>query len=221
MNVCFRSKAPDGVSSFIKLHSLITPRATTEFSYRYSSETSAFVILSFFLLSSPSAASGPTPAARAQELAQITKALADEGMEALDLSENEFAKSHVRHMVGGRSGVKDERVIRFGESHESVGADIALQNSPNVQVRSVNSWPACSRTGTSPCSITGITGPVSFCLLIISRLVQLTTSDVGKVLVGVQVPAAASAEFDQFLVDLGYPWAEETDNAAYKQFLQV
>lgn len=40
----------------------------------------------------------------------------EEGMEACDLSDNEFAKSHVRHMVGGRSDVTEERVIRFGES---------------------------------------------------------------------------------------------------------
>ena len=73
------------------------------------------MILSFFLLSSPSAASGPTPAARAQELEEITNALSAEGMDALDLSENEFAKSHVRHMVGGRSDVNEERVIRFGK----------------------------------------------------------------------------------------------------------
>lgn len=36
-------------------------------------------------------------------------------MEAMDLSEDEFAKAHVRHLVGGRAGVVDERVFRFGE----------------------------------------------------------------------------------------------------------
>ena len=37
-------------------------------------------------------------------------------MEALDISEDEFAKAHVRHLVGGRAEVKDERVFRFGMS---------------------------------------------------------------------------------------------------------
>jgi threonine dehydratase len=44
-------------------------------------------------------------------------------------------------------------------------------------------------------------------------------ADVGKVLVGVQVPPDANAAFEQFLVDLGYPYVEETNNAAYRQFL--
>lgn len=44
-------------------------------------------------------------------------------------------------------------------------------------------------------------------------------TDVGKVLVGIQVPQDASDEFDQFLEQLGYPWVEETENMAYKMFL--
>jgi len=44
-------------------------------------------------------------------------ALAMEGMTAVDLSDDEFAKSHVRHMVGGKSRVPHERVFRFGKSH--------------------------------------------------------------------------------------------------------
>lgn len=38
------------------------------------------------------------------------------GIEAVDLSEDEFAKSHVRHLVGGRSAVEHERIFRFGSS---------------------------------------------------------------------------------------------------------
>jgi hypothetical protein len=45
----------------------------------------------------------------------------DNGLEAFDFSEDEFAKSHVRHLVGGRAEVKDERVFRFGQfaSHKA------------------------------------------------------------------------------------------------------
>lgn len=43
--------------------------------------------------------------------------------------------------------------------------------------------------------------------------------DVGKVLVGVQVPPDASEEFERYLEELGYPYVEETDNMAYKMFL--
>ena len=100
--------------SFIKLHSIIHPRATTEFSYRYSSDHEAHIITSFLLNSSPSSAS-ISPEARAKEVGEIVAALEKEGMTAVDLSDDEFAKSHVRHMVGGRRQVPYERVFRFGK----------------------------------------------------------------------------------------------------------
>ena len=101
-------------TSFIKLHSIIHPRATTEFSYRYSSDHEAHIITSFLLNSSPSSAS-ISPEARAKEVGEIVTALEKEGMTAVDLSDDEFAKSHVRHMVGGRRQVPYERVFRFGK----------------------------------------------------------------------------------------------------------
>jgi hypothetical protein len=100
--------------SFIKLHSIINPRATTEFAYRYSSPKEAYIITSFLLLSSPSSASGPTPEARAEEVSSLQTQMAEAGMESVDLSDDEFAKSHVRHMVGGKKVVQHERVFRFG-----------------------------------------------------------------------------------------------------------
>jgi threonine dehydratase len=73
------------------------------------------VVTSFLLNSSPSSAT-ISPEARAKEVGQIFAALAKEGMTAVDLSDDEFAKSHVRHMVGGKSRVPYERVFRFGKS---------------------------------------------------------------------------------------------------------
>jgi hypothetical protein len=101
--------------SFVKLHSIIHPRATTEFVYRYSSPKEAYIITSFLLISSPSSASGPSPEARAEELATLQTQMAEAGMESVDLSDDEFAKSHVRHMVGGKKSVEHERIFRFGE----------------------------------------------------------------------------------------------------------
>jgi threonine dehydratase len=74
------------------------------------------IICSFLLRSSPSSASGPSPAERQKEIDVVIKSLNDNGIEASDLSENEFAKSHVRHLVGGRGAVNDERLFRFGQS---------------------------------------------------------------------------------------------------------
>jgi len=107
-------------SSFIKFHSLLDGRAITEFSYRHSSTTTGFIICSFLLRSSPSSASGPSPEARTAELREVFRSLKEAGIEAVDLSEDEFAKSHVRHLVGGRSLVEHERIFRFGGSPGSI-----------------------------------------------------------------------------------------------------
>lgn len=42
-------------------------------------------------------------------------------MEAVDLSDNEMAKSHARYLIGGKANVKDERIFRF-EFPERPGA---------------------------------------------------------------------------------------------------
>lgn len=119
--------------SFLALHSVIHPRAVTEFVYRYSSPKRAFIFLSFYLASvssrpsAPAAASGAsTPALtpqqlREEELSGIIGALKGKGMNALDISDNELAKSHARYLVGGKSKVEHERMFRF-EFPERPGA---------------------------------------------------------------------------------------------------
>jgi threonine dehydratase len=98
----------------VKFYNLLDNRVVTEFSYRMSQGHTGHIICSFLLRSSPSSASGPSPAERTKEIGDVIKALNDNGIEASDLSENEFAKSHVRHLVGGRGSVNDERLFRFG-----------------------------------------------------------------------------------------------------------
>jgi threonine dehydratase len=128
------------IDSFLALHDHISPRAITEFVYRYSSATRAFVFLSFYLTSpslpgissastnpSTTPVSGastprPTPQAiRQEELSDILSSLKTNGMNAVDLSDNELAKSHARYMVGGKANVDHERVFRF-EFPERPGA---------------------------------------------------------------------------------------------------
>lgn len=125
--------------SFLALHSVIHPRAVTEFVYRYSSSKRAYIYLSFYLASSSSrananatttttasgATSTPIPSPhelRTQELSEIFAALNRGGMQALDISDNELAKSHSRYLVGGGGNAKgrtgtatsvNERVFRF------------------------------------------------------------------------------------------------------------
>lgn len=104
------------MGSFLKFHSLLGSRAVTEFSYRYSNDSTGYIICSFLLSSSSSSSSGPSPEARAKEIHEILQSFKTHGIEAVDLSEDEFAKSHVRHLVGGRSAVEHERIFRFGPS---------------------------------------------------------------------------------------------------------
>lgn len=108
-------RIPEEPGAFVKLHSLIHPRATTEFIYRYSSNNEAYVIISFILSCAASAAAAPTRAAREKEVNELLEKMAEAGMQGLDLSDDEFAKSHVRHMIGGKVDLPEERLYRFGE----------------------------------------------------------------------------------------------------------
>lgn len=184
-------RVPEKPGSFIKLHKYLLPRAVTEFSYRYSDSKGGFIICSFTLKASSSKASGPTPEERAKEVAEIIADLKKLDIESMDLSDNEFAKSHVRHLVGGRSSIEHERVFRF-EFPERPGAlDRFLTNLHpgwNISLFHYRNHGA----------------------------------DVGRVLVGLQTPpngVADDEELNDFLNELGYPYVEETDNVAYRNFL--
>lgn len=102
--------------SFLKFHSLLGSRAVTEFSYRYSNHSTGYIICSFLLSSSSSSSSGPSPEARTKEIQEILHSFNAHGIQAVDLSEDEFAKSHARYLVGGQSAVEHERIFRFGPS---------------------------------------------------------------------------------------------------------
>jgi threonine dehydratase len=111
------------------------------------------------------------------------------GYPTANLTDNELAKLHVRHMVGGRSpDVHDERVYRF-EFPERPGALIdfleKLGGRWNISLFHYRNHGA----------------------------------DFGRVLAGFEVPADESGAFDAFLQGLGYPFHREEQNAAYEMFL--
>ncbi|WVR03496.1 threonine ammonia-lyase, biosynthetic [Kwoniella sp. DSM 27419] len=182
-------KVAEKAGSFLKLHSLLNGRAVTEFTYRYSSADTGYIICSWILACASSSASGPTPEARAKEIAELFAEFKKEGIEAFDLSEDEFAKSHVRHLVGGRSGVEDERLFRF-EFPERPGALgnflKGMRSDWNISMFHYRNHGA----------------------------------DVGKVLIGVQVPKNDYQDFGEFLEELGYVYVEETHNPAYTSLLR-
>ncbi|KAI8323011.1 threonine dehydratase I [Martensiomyces pterosporus] len=92
---------PERPGSYIKLHDVIYPRAITEFSYRYGDPEKAHMFMSFEVKD------------RDREVPEIIKQLATLDMQAIDLTDNEMAKSHARYIVGGRSSIPNEYMLRF------------------------------------------------------------------------------------------------------------
>ena len=123
------------------------------------------------------------------QTARIVGNLRRHGLTTLDLSDNEMAKLHVRHMVGGRAPfAKNELLYRF-EFPERRGALMKflenMRSDWNISLFHYRNHGA----------------------------------DYGRVLVGMQVPKRELREFTAFLRKLGYPYADETRNPAYRLFL--
>ncbi|TPX34893.1 threonine ammonia-lyase [Synchytrium microbalum] len=181
---------PEQPGAFMKLYKTVAPRAVTEFSYRYSDDAKAHIIMSF-------AVSGPA------ETVQVISNLTANGMNAYDISQNEMAKAHARYLVGGRSssvsnsnstsgtskGVENERLFRFSFPERPGALEhflASLKSEWNVSLFHYRNY----------------------------------GGDVGKVMVAIQVPPETNVQFDAFLSDLKYPYVEETSNAVYQQFLR-
>ena len=167
---------PEKPGSFRKFCSLIGKRAVTEFNYRYSDAKEAHVF------------AGVQVADRAESL-KLVESLRKHGLPALDLTDDEMAKLHVRHMVGGRApGLADELLYRF-EFPERPGALLNFLGHMN------KGW-----------NITLFH-------------YRNHGADYGRVLVGMQVPVKEMKAFRAFLKDLGYRHWDESKNPAYKLFL--
>ena len=173
----FAVTIPEERGSFRRFCALVGPRAVTEFNYRISHADVAHVFV------------GIATVDRA-ESARLGRHFAGHGFPALDLTGDELAKEHVRHMVGGRSALaKDERLYRF-----------VFPERPGALMRFLSSMPAGWNISLFHYRNQG--------------------ADYGRILVGMQVPPADEKAFGDFLESLDYPCADETDNPAYRLFLQ-
>ncbi|MFT3848312.1 MAG: threonine ammonia-lyase, biosynthetic [Propionivibrio sp.] len=167
---------PEKPGSYRKFLSLIGSRNVTEFNYRFNDPQEAHVFV------------GVQVASRAESL-RLVEQLRKHGYPALDLTDDETAKGHIRHLVGGHSpNVAHELVYRF-EFPERPGA---LMNFLSKMSAGWN---------------------------ISLFHYRNHGADYGRVLVGMQVPPAEKAEFRAFLRNLGYAHWNETDNPAYRLFL--
>ncbi len=167
---------PERPGSFKAFCALLGPRNITEFNYRYADPKAAHVFV------------GVETQARGEVAALIEK-LKAAGLKAIDLSHNEMAKLHVRHLVGGRAPqAHDERLLRF-EFPERPGALMQFLD------RMSHGWN------------------------ISLFHYRNHGTDYGRVLVGMQVPPSDADKLQAFLDGLGYPYWDETKNPAYKLFL--
>ena len=170
---------PEVPGSFRRFISHIEPRNITEFSYRYGDTQRACVYASFQAIKDDPA-----------DASKVMQALRDDGCSVLELTGNELAKAHVRHLVGGRAPQgTDELLFRF-EFPERPGALTkfldSLEGGWNVSLFHYRNHGA----------------------------------DIGRVLVGLQVPPEEQPQLQSFLDRVGYVGYPETDNAVYKQFLR-
>jgi threonine dehydratase len=167
---------PERPGSFRRFCALIGSRNITEFNYRYGDPEKARVFVGLAIHNR-------------EETRTLVRRLQDAGLETLDLSDNEMAKLHIRHMVGGRSHeARDEMVYRF-EFPERPGALM------NFLTRMTHGWN------------------------ISLFHYRNHGADYGRILVGIQVPKTDKRAFRAFLSQLNYRYWDETDNPAYELFL--
>jgi len=167
---------PERPGSFKTFCSLLGPRNITEFNYRYADAREAHVFVGVQVRDK-------------EETRRLVRTLRRHGLKTQDFSDNELAKLHVRHLVGGHAPkVENEILYRF-EFPERPGA---LMKFLNAMSRGWN---------------------------ISLFHYRNHGADYGRILVGMQVPPQDKRKFLSFLAKVGYPWRDESRNPAYKLFL--
>ena len=169
---------PERPGAFREFCGVIGRREVTEFNYRLSGRAEAHIFVGLRTASRPDAA-------------EVAERLRTRGYPTVDLSGNEMAKLHVRHMVGGRaSDARHERLFRF-EFPERPGALLEflekLGGRWNISLFHYRNHGA----------------------------------DFGRVLAAFEVPEDDRSAFQSFLDGLGYSWVEETGNVAFDLFLSA
>jgi threonine dehydratase len=167
---------PERPGSFREFCSLVGARNITEFNYRFADPRQAHVFVGIQVQ-------------ERGEKDRLIRKLRRRGLKTLDFTDNELAKLHIRHTVGGRApGLENEILYRF-EFPERPGALMdfltAMSRGWNISLFHYRNHGA----------------------------------DYGRVLVGMQVPARDKGKFRRFLERVGYPYREETRNRAYRLFL--
>jgi threonine dehydratase len=167
---------PEERGSFRRFCSLLGTRSVTEFNYRISDSATAHIFV------------GIQTNGR-KDARGLARQFERAGFATLDLTDDELAKLHLRHLVGGRSSLAiDEHVFRF-----------TFPERPGALMRFLSSM--------SP----------NWNISLFHYRNQ--GSDYGRILVGLQVPKRDGAALKRFVAELGYPYQDETASSAYRLFL--
>ncbi|HSC99211.1 MAG TPA: threonine ammonia-lyase, biosynthetic, partial [Casimicrobiaceae bacterium] len=151
-------------------------RVVTEFNYRLNGRQEAHIFVGVGVESR-------------RDAILLAEELNARGYETLDLTDNEMAKLHVRHLVGGHAPAAEHEILYRFEFPERPGALMqflgSMSSGWNISLFHYRNHGA----------------------------------DYGRVLVGMQVPPEDSSEFRRFLDRLGYDYVDESANPAYRMFL--
>ncbi len=170
---------PEKAGSFRHLCSAIGKRSITELCTRFADPEKARVLVGIKIKGRGDAA-------------EVLADLREQGFTVIDLGDNELAKLHLRHMVGGNAPqVANERLLRFSFP-ERPGALLDLMDAMRVEFN------------------------------ITLFQYRYHGADFGRVLMGFDVPGEQREAFEEFLTRverMGYPHVDESDNPAYRMFL--
>ncbi|HWX12484.1 MAG TPA: threonine ammonia-lyase, biosynthetic [Trinickia sp.] len=172
----FAVTIPEERGSFKRFCELVGGRSVTEFNYRIADASAAHIFVGVQIKSRG-------------ESAAIAQMFETHGFPAVDLTDDELSKQHIRYMVGGRSPLAhDERLFRF-EFPERPGALMRFLSSmaPDWNISLFH--------------------------------YRNQGADYSSILVGIQVPVADNAAFARFLSTLGYPHWDESGKPVYRLFL--
>ncbi|GAB4524786.1 MAG: threonine ammonia-lyase, biosynthetic [Pleurocapsa sp.] len=172
----FAVTIPEERGSFRKFCECIGTRNLTEFNYRISNTNKAYIFVGVQIKNRADAA-------------EMVANFEAQGFATIDLTDDELAKMHLRHMVGGRSHLAEHELLYRFEFPERPGALMKFLScmSPNWNISLFH--------------------------------YRNNGADYGRIAVGMQVPPDEMKAWQTFLNSLGYRYWDESQNPSYKLFL--
>jgi threonine dehydratase len=167
---------PEERGSFRRFCTLLGSHSLTEFNYRMSNAKAAHIFVGLQVQGK-------------QDTKEIVAKLSTAGFETIDLTADEMAKMHLRHMVGGRSPMAQEELLYRFEFAERPGELTRFLNSlhPNWNISLFH--------------------------------YRNHGADYGRILIGVEVPMIDRVAWQEFLDRSDYIYWDETNNPGYQLFL--